>query len=433
MALTGLLFALMFLLGCLMALVRHPIYGLMTYVGAFYLHPPSRWWGQGILLDVRWSLIAAGVTLAALILRPTTRPSIPLFSHRVTWGLLLFLCWIVIQFAWVIDPEQHRLLVEYYVKYLVVVFLIYRCVDSEQNLRLFLWSHVLGCFYFGWIAFTTYTGGRFEGFGGPGLSEANAAALTMVTAAMFGGSLFLVSAWRQRVLLVGLLAIIINGVVTTISRSGFLSLLAGGIVYNLFTPPRYAKRVRVLSILGLVLFALLTNPVYWARIQSLKYKGQEVEGVDTGAGRIDIMKAQLEMFRDRPLGCGHFCTEILSPQYLDASRLNVGTGRRASHNTFLSMLVDQGFVGAACYVLMLLWVFLALRALMRQHRNKLSFQATVLPAIAASVGALTVADMFVPYVRYEVRFWFIALIMVLLNFAKRERDEMDARLPDARG
>lgn len=422
MSLTGLLFVLAFLAGCLMALVRHPMYGLLTYVGAFYLHPPSRWWGQGLLLDVRWSLIAAGVTLVALMFGRVQRQSLPLFSHGVSWGMVLLLGWITAQFPWVIDSEQHSQLVEYYLKFLVVVLLIYKCVDSERNLTWFVWAHVLGCFYFGWIAYSTYTGGRFEGFGGPGLSEANAAALTMVTGALFGGSLFLSAAWRQRAALVGLLALIVNGVVTTVSRSGFLSLLMGGILFNAFAPSRYAHQIRVLSVLGLVLFAMVTNPVYWQRMQSIKYKGQEIEGVDTGGGRLEVMKAQLEMFRDHPLGVGHFGTEILSPQYLSGTNLNVSTGKRASHNTFFSLLVDHGFLGAVFYVLMLVWVLRALLKLRRHYRERPSRLATLLPAVAASFGALTVADMFVPYVRYEIRFWLISILMVMLSLAQRDRD-----------
>ena len=62
---TALAFLLLYVLGLVLAIFVRPLYGLYTYVVVFYLHPPSRWWG-GALPDLRWSLIAAAVTLLAI-------------------------------------------------------------------------------------------------------------------------------------------------------------------------------------------------------------------------------------------------------------------------------------------------------------------------------------------------------------------------------
>ena len=433
MSFTGVLFMIAFLAGCLMALVRSPIYGLLTYVGAFYLHPPSRWWGAGILHDIRWSLIAAAVTALALLLRRERTRGTPFLRQGVVWGIISFYCWILLQSIWAIDATQQALLVEYYFKFFVTLFLIYKCVDSERNLQLFMWSHVLGCFYFGWIAYTSYTGGRFEDFGGPGLSEANAAALTMVTGTLFAASLFLGGNWRKKGILAGLVTFIVNGIVTTISRSGFLAMAIGGVVYNFFAPARFSRRVRQLSVVALVLFALLTNPLYWVRIQSIKYQGEQVEGVDTGGGRLEIMAAQLQMFQAHPFGCGHMCTEILSPAYMDPMFLSAGEGRRSSHNTFMSLLVDQGVVGGLFYALMLLWILISLRSLARKFRGSQSTLATLFPAIAGALIAMSVGDMFVPYVRYEVRFWFIGVLLAMHQLVQRERETLSTSNSSAVG
>ena len=40
MSLTGLLFTFAFLAGCLLALARHPIFGVVTYIATFFLSPP---------------------------------------------------------------------------------------------------------------------------------------------------------------------------------------------------------------------------------------------------------------------------------------------------------------------------------------------------------------------------------------------------------
>ncbi|HQR40302.1 MAG TPA: O-antigen ligase family protein [Blastocatellia bacterium] len=236
-------------------------------------------------------------------------------------------------------------------------------------------------------------------------------------------SLFVYGSARSRMFLLFIIPFLINGVVTTISRSGFLAMGVGGLVFNLFTPRRFSGRVRLFSVLALLLFVMLTNPIYWERIQSIKYKGEDVEGIDTGAGRLDIMHAQWRMFRDHPWGCGHFCTEILSPSFLPPENVNVETGRGASHNTFLGLTVDQGAPGAVAYVALLLWVIIALRRLAIQCRESSGFLATLLPAVAAFFAAMTVADMFVPYVRYEIRFWFVGVLLVMLILTARERAE----------
>src|SRR5215470_16251229 len=73
LSLPAALFLILFIAGCVLAFIRHPIYGLMTYVGEYFIHPPSRWWGQGLLLDVRWSVLAAGMTLLAVLIRRSGR------------------------------------------------------------------------------------------------------------------------------------------------------------------------------------------------------------------------------------------------------------------------------------------------------------------------------------------------------------------------
>lgn len=413
MSLTALIFVIAFLAGCIAAFVRHPVYGLMTYLGVFYVHPPSRWWGQGILLDIRWSLLAAGVAVVAVLMHRTTTPTAPIFRSGAFWGFAGLVGWIAVQSLWALDAEAHADQLAIYLKFLVVIYLFTRAIDSERALRMVLWTHVLGCFYLGWVAYTSYSGGRFEGFGGPGIGEANAGALQMVTGIVVAGALFLDSRPRSRLVLLGVIPIIVNALVTTISRSGFLAAGAAGVVFNFFTPARYRGRVRILSVLALVLFALLTNPIYWARMDTLKYKGEEVEGIDTGGGRLVIIEAQWKMFSAHPMGCGHMCTTVLSPSYLEERRLSAGA--RASHNTFMTMLVDHGIPGGLFYIAMLAWIYRSLRVVSRRLRGESGFLATVLPAVAAVLGAITVGDLFAQFPKFEARIWFVTLLIVLLH------------------
>lgn len=417
MTATSLAFYAFFLAGTSLAFLRHPIFGLLTYVGVFYLSPADRWWGVGWASEVRWSLLAGGITLLAMLIHRDKLRKAPFWGRGPVVGMLLFVLWLAIQLLWAPEPDQQLDLLTIYAKFLIVLVLISRCIDSPKSLVMFLWAHVLGCFYFGFIVFTKYRGGRFEGFGGPGLDDANAGALAFATGVLAAAALFLVGRIREKVALILTMPIVLNGLVATISRSGFLAITVGGGVFNLFSPRKFRARVRALSILGLVLVLLITNPLYWARMASIKYAGAEVVDVDTGGGRLEIMEAQWRMFKAHPLGCGHRCTALLSGSYLDDKYLTGVEGERArsSHNTFMSLLVEQGLPGAVFYAAMLVWLARSTLILWRIYRVSESPESRIFPAVAAVLAAITIGDMFVDFLKFEIRLWFIGITMVLVG------------------
>jgi O-antigen ligase len=418
LSLTGVFFLVAFATGCLLALARHPVYGLLTYVAVFYLNPQSRWWGQDPLMDLRWSLIAAAFAVLSLLIHSEQGRIVAQLKRAPVLAFIAFIGWITLQSFWALDSESHWELLTYYLKFVVVIILFGACVESEQQLRWVLWAHVLGCFYLGWIALNSYTGGRFESFGGAGISEANAAALQIVTGTIVAGCLFLAGSIKERVALFGLIPIIVNGLVTTVSRSGFLAIATGGLVFNYFAPLRTKKQVRLLSVLAVVLFLLVTGPGYWNRIETIKFRGEEVEGVDTGSKRLEIIRQQWKMFRRYPLGCGHMCTTYLSPAYLPESQLS--QGGRASHNTFMTLLVDHGVPGAVFYIALVAWAIRQLLSLRRRIAGRGTFVESALPAVTAALGAIFVADQFVQYPKFEARIWFLSLIFVLQQLVAQQ-------------
>jgi len=436
MSATAALFVVLFLAGCGLALSRHPIYGVMTYVVVFYVSPSDRWWGQGVTEGMRWALIAAVVTVIGMLIHRPKPQAISLGRQPLIWGYAAFVAWVGLQSIWAVNEQMHADLLEYYVKYILAMYLIYRCVDSPESLRLFMYAHVAGCTYIAWVAYVGTTGSRFDDFGGAGIGDANSGALTIVTGVLAAASLFLAGSTKGRLAIAGSMPLLLNAIVATISRSGFLALAVAGLVFNLFAPVRYAKWIRILSVVGLGLFLVLTNPIYWARIQSLKYQGEQVEGVDTGSKRLLLVQAQFQMFRSRPFGCGSRCTDALSPMYLDQKQLAGAPGEesRSSHNTFMTMLVDHGIPGGIAYVAMTFWALFSLRKLRRAWRGRDDFPAQILPAVAGGLIAITVGDLFVQYPKLEIRFWLLTIIMCMLSMeAARKSQQHMASEPAARG
>lgn len=434
LSIPALLFLMLFMGGCVLAFARHPVYGLLTYLAVFYSHPPSRWWGAS-LPGVRWSLVAAAVTVLALLVRKSSPPKEAAGAARsLQLGLLTLFAWISLQYAWALDKPMQADLISIYAKYLILVVVMLRCLDTRENLKLFLWSHVAGCFYLGWIVYTEYDGGRFEGFGGPGINEANAGALQMLTGVFVAAGLFLAGRIRERLALVGLIPFVVNGLIAAVSRSGFLAAAAGGLAFNLAAPHRQRFRVGMLSILAVTLFFMLTNDTYWDRITSIKKLGEDVEGVDTGAGRLDLMKAQLQMFAEYPVGCGHRCTVTLSPGYLDDKDLTSSTidgpRGRASHSTPMSLLVEQGFPGIAMYLALLLWCAVVGAKTLRACRRAGGEYPAFATSILACLTSIFVGDFFVDYLKFETRLWFVTVLVVVLGLARAEAKVTASSVPE---
>ena len=91
MSLTAIAFLGAYVLGLLSSFVVHPRWGLITYIAVFYLHPPLRWSGAG-LPDMRWSLLAAVVTLISLPQAKLPPHATPIFFSFSVISVVLLCC-----------------------------------------------------------------------------------------------------------------------------------------------------------------------------------------------------------------------------------------------------------------------------------------------------------------------------------------------------
>jgi hypothetical protein len=82
MSLSSLTFVAVYIAALVLAFVRHPGFGLFSYLWVFYNYPRSRWWGPE-LPEVRWSLIAAVVTFIAVLFRQSSTVQSPPSDDRL--------------------------------------------------------------------------------------------------------------------------------------------------------------------------------------------------------------------------------------------------------------------------------------------------------------------------------------------------------------
>lgn len=424
MALTSYAYILIFFGGLALCVLRGPVWGLYTYLAVFYLDPPSRWWGH-YLPDLRWSLLAAAVTFVCVVLRKRDAARPGFFSHGLPWIFLAYVAWMWIQLPFAID-SQALVGPVLFTKYLVLLYLIYEIVDSEQRVRDFLLAHVGGCLFLGWLAFIAVGGGRLEGVGGPGIDDANTMSMHFGTGVVAGAVLLLTERrWRFWLPLVAM-PFMLNGMIQGSSRGAFLGLLAGGLCLLWLKPPGYKKRFILFSILGAMLFAYLANGFFLHRMASLEAVTSDQEQLDfSAASRLVIIKAQWRMFLDHPLGVGYRGTAALSPQYLATKYLAENKGnstaqrQRSSHNTFMSVVVNQGLPGIVLLIALLVWVWKTVGMVTRRsgQEPRLWGYGT---AVAAALTVAVVAGQFAPYMKAEVQYWLLALLLSLRVLASEK-------------
>ena len=174
-----------------------------------------------------------------------------------------------------------------------------------------------------------------------------------------------------------------------------------------------------------VMFIGLAHEQFWERISTLTAVTDEQKELDNSAmSRIVLVKAQLKMFANYPLGAGHKGTAELSPDYLDERFLTVNRrdpnarAARSSHNTFMSVLVDQGIVGAVLLTMIMVWVFRTMSACRRAFKDDPP-TLLLLTAVVGALAVVVVSGQFSPYLKAEIQYWMFGLLMCVSALASR--------------
>lgn len=423
---SALAFVVFSLVCTVLAFRRHPIFGLYFYMATTYIHPPSRWWGY-LLPDLRWAFLSAAITILAVLLhrgRLEKRP--PWLSSPVMIILCLYAGWMWIQSLWALDLPTHFDGSILLTKYLVASWFIYRTADTKDGLRKMLTMHALGCAMLGVLAhFTGREDGRLEGVGGPGIDDANTLGMFLATGVVVCMGLFMtIRGWRRWPLLI-LLACALEGFVLANSRGALLGLAAGAVVLMFCKAREHRRTFWVLAMIGALGFGIAVDQTFVERMFTIGDVTAVDEDADMSArSRVAIYEAQLRMAQDYPQGAGHRGTVVLSTQYLDRKWL-VGGGAaddaaRASHNTFMTALVEQGIVGAVLFGGVVVWLLLTAWRLRRMNLQGADPDLITLGAtMIAGVFVVIVAGVATDYLLAEIQYWLLGGLVSLLQLVSR--------------
>ena len=231
------------------------------------------------------------------------------------------------------------------------------------------------------------------------------------------GGLLLTGNTYERLTCVLGMPFVLNGIVLTGSRGAFVVILCAGAMLALMKPMDYKKSFSTLAAFGLVLFAMLASQIFWQRLGTITVAVDDPAAMDTSAERrCVIAAAPWKMRRRYPFGSSHRGTAVLSPQYL-ADKYLTGTGdpdvqrARSSHNTCMTALSEQGFIGA--FMLLVLWRWCAKTSLhLRRYTCKVSDArcGVDIAGSAATLMAIVIAGLCVDSLQAAVPVWMIALL-----------------------
>jgi putative inorganic carbon (hco3(-)) transporter len=218
------------------------------------------------------------------------------------------------------------------------------------------------------------------------------------------------------------MAFVLNGMVLAGSRGSFLALVIGGLTLTLLKPPSHRKLFYAFASIAVIGFLSISYQGFWERMQTITAPIEEGAEVDNSAqSRIELFRAQVKMAAEYPLGTGHRGTAVLSQSYLDARYLTSGdgllngAGARSSHNTFMSIWVEQGIPGVVLFGVLGIWGLRAVRRLRRHVRSGAPAETAMQVAgAAAGLVVVIVAGLFTDYLKAEVQIWLLAVLAALV-------------------
>src|SRR5258708_1855090 len=306
-------------------------------------------------------MVTVGFGVLAIIERGKVRRPAP--GHIV---MALFVLLAALSYLWSLYPEGTLVETFSYIQLLAMVWLMWEWAGGVEEQMGLMQAYVFGSFISGIdtvYQFLSHQESDYQRYAGARL-DANDLGLIMALSIPMSYYLLIENkgwtAWvyRAHLILAG------TTILLTASRGATLATLVALSIVRL-TKARLTGRQRIallLTVALLVYGALLFVPSSsWDRLSTVPSELEQ----GTLTGRTIIWRAGWEIFRVHPfLGIGANAFRLIVSRVLaEPIRLEEHDPAPPAHNTFLSVLVEQGVVGLALFCALLGVMALSLRAL----------------------------------------------------------------------
>lgn len=354
MGIRGAVFLSLFALA-LIAAPFNPVWGILAYLGHYYLLPENQWWGDVLArLGMRVSLTIAIVAIISTLIHWSTLKQ--RFADRVVhpqeilyW---LYVAIVGLSVVWGLPPNPELqpavLSVSKMPKIGIFLFLLTHVITTRHDLLRVLWFMLtVGGAYLAWVGYqappSAFTEGRLEGIGGPDFQDSNFLATHFAAMGILAGTQLVANRnVLQKVMWLASGALIANAVILTRSRGAFLGIAAAAGAVVFLADYRIRKHLFWLLPVVAVGGYALTDANFWERIATLA--AEERQEDSSFQGRLMLWSASLEMFADHPLGIGADNFFAVVGSY------NPEMHGRDTHSTYLRCLAELGILGVAVLI-----------------------------------------------------------------------------------
>ena len=266
--------------------------------------------------------------------------------HPLHWLFLILVAWMGITYSWSLEPDLTVVRITSFAQLLMLVWLLWQFAQKQEQQVSLLGAYVLGCYVssvstiYAYIAGTGLNRGFADGrYTAVGFDE-NELGVTLALGVVMAWYL-LIQRPKAKVLWLLYIPLGIFAIMLTGSRGAVISTGVGSLMLPL-TFRYYNKRQRWLMATSFVVLlgvaAAFLPQSSWERLASIN--GEVSQG--TLSKRTYIWDAGVEVYRQHPVigvGAGAFAASV-------TRRLDVPL---VAHNSYLSILVELGMVGAILF------------------------------------------------------------------------------------
>lgn len=407
--------------------ILNPFIALLGYTW-FALFRPQEW----LWFDVSAWRFSLWLGLL-LIIRSAVSGYLPNLTHRhslmmVTVGLAA-----VVAHQQAIRPEISLQWLDFFLRLLIVALVAISLVDSTQRLYWFATAMALSFgFHTTKAGLASVLGGGVqfhEGLGGAFIdNNSYAIAGVMIMPLLWAGGRVVPRTipFQRQLRLFAYTAIPLTAffVVSTFSRSGFLALGAGFLMW-LALQKRRLTTALVLAVIAVALLPVIPLPEGYAeRVETIQT--YEEVGETSAISRLHFWQVALLMVSDHPLGVGLFNFEPNYNEY-DDTQGAYGTNRSV-HNSHLQVLTEMGFLGFALWVLLFVSSFVICfrvrkwTSITRVDQRDREVMWTLATAFVVSLTSFAVGGFFISMALNDLTWLIFAAVAALDRVARAKVD-----------
>ncbi len=426
-----------------LALMRGPFWALLAYVNVYfnaprpYINP----WAKYLPFH-NWSMLTAVILVISLVLHRKE-----LSHHKLrtfNWAVLFFVLSLIISLSLAADRSNALKHTYSLFTYLVIFYCIVRSITNAKQYRFFCLAIIIlaGNLGVNSLLYGKRINARLENVGPVDAFGSNEWALLLASIVPLTLPFLVKGGKYERIICILFLPFLINAFILCNSRGAFVAVVGAVLVCLVIFPDwRIQKIVLLSSIVVVPAFIHLTDEYFITRLSTLLSTEQAMQDQaharNLSSGRTEIWAYGLQMAKDHPLGAGPNAFKKLARFYMPDEVLTYHPGAkygvRSAHNSYLEVLVEQGYLGFAIWLLMcshtLFLLFVSFRKLKKMNLHD-SFWSYSLFALGVSFVAILLGSLFNSRIYYEFFWWQMALAVVATSFARNmvDGDKEDVRV-----